>query len=42
LPGSEVLLLLGGELVEAMTHGFELETRNLAVEVLGHNVYLRL
>src|ERR1700676_525309 len=42
LPGGEVVLLLGRELVEFVTHGFEFEARDFAVEMLGNDVDLRL
>src|SRR5215469_8396531 len=42
LPGGEVLLLLGGQLVEAMAHGLELQACDFAIEVLRHHVHLRL
>src|SRR5215469_8279096 len=42
LPGSEVLLLFGGKLVEAVAHGLEFELRDLAVNVLRNDIDLWL
>src|SRR6266481_7373562 len=42
LPGSKVMFLLGGELVEPVAHGFELEARDFLVQVLGNDIHLRL
>src|SRR5712672_570881 len=42
VPGGEVVFLFGGELIEAVAHGIELEARDFLVEVFGDNVHLRL
>src|ERR1700686_5252826 len=42
LPGSQVILLLGSELVELVAHGLELKARDFAVEMLWNDVDLRL
>src|ERR1700687_6427059 len=42
LPGSKVMFLLGGELVEPVAHRFELEARDFLVQVLGNDIHLRL
>ncbi len=36
------MFLLGGELVEPVAHGFELEARDFLVQVLGNDIHLRL
>src|SRR5271156_3903460 len=36
------MLLLGGELIEAVAHGFQLEAGDFAVDVLGNDIDLRL
>ena len=42
LPGGQIVFLLGCELVEFVAHAFELEARDFLVEILGHDVDLRL
>src|SRR5260370_10172557 len=42
LPGSEVVFLLRGELVEPVTHRIELEARDFLVQVFGYDIHLRL
>src|SRR5260370_34683309 len=41
LPGSEVTLLFGSELVEPVAHGIELEAAGVLGQVLGDSVELR-
>src|SRR5580692_9410053 len=42
LPRGQVVLLLGGELVELVAHAVKLKASDFLVEILGHDVDLRL
>src|SRR6266481_9084674 len=42
LPGSEIAFLLRRELVQSVSHRIELEARDFLIQILRHDIHLRL